>query len=175
MLRPASRCARRHSLICVTPVYPRRPPRCLKRSSGWVCSFRVHEHACSSTLATPSPAAAADGARHTPLRAVSQLGVARHRSLLRFSEHIRAISSTSGHVGSDKRKREDEDARTAAGEGASFPEQKGVTRREREGEESPLEKASSSAPRCPDCGRGSYPDRDAFLDGSHKARKPKAC
>lgn len=153
MLRPASRSARRRSLTCTTPVYPRRPPVCLKSSSGLACSFRVHEHVCNnSTLATAAaqrPPPPPGGARHTPLSAASQLGVARHGSLLRLSEHGRALSSTSDHVGGDKDKgnREGEDTRTAAAAaegGASLPEVKGMARREGEGKESPLEKVSLS-------------------------------
>lgn len=142
MLRPASRCARKRSLTCTTPVYPHRSPPCLKSSGGLGCSFRVHQHVCSSTLLEVTIPPPADVARHTPLRAASQLGVARHSSLLRLSGNGRALSSTSGHVGGDNRKRVDEDARTAAGGGASLPELKGVTHREGEGEDDQLEKAS---------------------------------
>ena len=143
MLRPASRCARKHSLTCTTPV-PHLSPPCLKSSGGLGCSFRVHQHICSKTPLAATLPPPADVARHTPLRAASQLGVAGHSSLLRFSGHRRALSSTSGHVGGDKRKRVDEDARTAAGGGASLPELKGVTDREGEREDDQLEKASPS-------------------------------
>lgn len=144
MLRPASRCARKRSLTCTTPVYPRQPPPCPKSSGGLACSSRVHQHICSSTLPIATIPPPAVGARHTPLRAASQLGVARHSCVLRLSGHGRALLSTSGHVGGDKSKAESEDARTAAGGDASLPEIKGVTHREGEGGEDQLDKASSS-------------------------------